>query len=100
VEEVRRLEIMGAQPGDEVDPPLIDSPQTAALREQAAGVLARYHQIEPAEADMLLLVLAEYLDCSVDALAGEVLRSAAHRAVRDEPPQSGDFSPDESGTPP
>ncbi|TCC48957.1 hypothetical protein E0H75_20580 [Kribbella capetownensis] len=83
---------MGFQPSDGIDRPRTDDPETAALREQATGVLAAYHQIELAEAGMLLIVLAEYLDCSVDALAAEVLRTA------DEPPQSGDFSPERSGT--
>jgi len=79
------------QPDDELDHPLIDNRQTAALREEATGVLARYHQIELAEAGMLLFVLAEYLDCSVDALAAEVLRNAAaRRTTPDEPPPSGD----------
>ncbi|TCC63361.1 hypothetical protein E0H73_13010 [Kribbella pittospori] len=86
---------MGFPPGDGTDRPRSDDPETAALREQATGILAEYHQIELAEAGMLLIVLAEYLDCSVDALAAEVLRTAV---ARDEPPQSGDFSPERSGT--
>ena len=49
---------------------------------------------------MLLIVLAEYRDCSVDALAAEVLRTAVtHPAGIDEPPQCGDFSPERSRTP-
>ena len=91
---------MGFQPGDGIDRPRTDDPETAALRERATGVLAAYHQIELAEAGMLLIVLAEYLDCSVDALAAEVLRTAATRpAGVDEPPQSGDVSPERSCTP-
>ncbi|WP_132208876.1 hypothetical protein [Kribbella steppae] len=93
MQEVRRLEMTvddhggsDRQPDDELDHPLVDSRETAALREQATEVLARYHQIELAEAAMLLFVLAEYRDCSVDALAVEVLRkAAARRATPDEP---------------
>ncbi|MFG1622607.1 hypothetical protein [Kribbella sp. NPDC049227] len=91
---------MGFQPGDGIDPRRSDDPETAALREQAADVLAAYHHIELAEAAMLLIVLAEYRDCSVDALAAEVLRTAVtHPAGIDEPPQCGDFSPERSRTP-
>jgi hypothetical protein len=88
---------MGSQPGDGIDRPRVDDLETAALREQATGVLAAYHQLELADAGMLLIVLAEYLDCSVDALAAEVLRTAVTAEI-DEPPQSGDFSPERSGT--
>ncbi|MFI5694730.1 hypothetical protein ACIA58_22945 [Kribbella sp. NPDC051586] len=89
------LEIMGSEPGDEVDPSLIDSLKTAALRERAAGVLAEYHQIELTEARMLLVVLAEYLGLSADAVAAEVLDSAAaRRAEIEDPPQSQDIAPE------
>lgn len=84
---------MGSQPGDGIDQPRIDDPETAALRERASGVLAAYHQLELAEAGMLLIVLAEHLDCSVDAMAAEVLRTAATR------PAEGDFSPERTATP-
>lgn len=88
------------RPDDESGHPLIDSVAAAALREQATGVLAWYHQLEPLEAGRLLRVLAEYRGCSVDDLAAEVLRKvAAHRTALDEPSSSGDFSPDEDGTP-
>lgn len=66
----------------------------ASLRERAAAVLAWYHDIEPAEAAELLLVLADYRGISVDDFAAEVLRSAAHRAAREEAPRSGDLSAD------
>ncbi|WP_406053945.1 hypothetical protein [Kribbella sp. NBC_00889] len=90
---------MGFQPGDGIDRPRIDESETTSLREQATGVLAAYHHIELAEAGMLLIVLAEYRDCSVDALAAEVLRTAVtHPAGIDEAPRSRDFSPERSGT--
>jgi hypothetical protein len=86
---------MGSEPGDEVDPSLADSVETAALKEQAIGVLAEYHQIEPAEARTLLFVLAEYLGRSADAVAADVLESAAaRRAEIDDPPQSHDLAPE------
>lgn len=71
---------MGSQPGDGLNHPLIDNLGMAALREKATSVLAAYHEIELAEAGVLLFVLAEYLDCSVDALAAEVLRTAVGRS--------------------
>lgn len=88
------------------DHSLIGSLETAALREQAIGVLAWYHQIEPSEAAVLLSVLAEHLDCSVDDFATQVLRNAAaRRGSPDEPPRpgeaaqdAGDHVADESGT--
>jgi len=80
------VDAAGDDPLDEFGHPLIDSLEAAALREQAAGVLAGYHEIEASDARMLLCVLAEYLSCSVDALAAEVVRKAtARRAVIDEP---------------
>jgi hypothetical protein len=85
---------------DESSHPLTASLETAALREQATGVLAWYHQIEPSEASSLLCVLAEYLDCSIDVLAAEVLRKAAARhALMNGSRSSGNISPDEDGTP-
>ena len=86
---------MGSEPGDEVDPSLIDSVETAALREQAVGVLAEQHQIELTEARMLLFVLAEYLGRSPDTVAAEILDgAAARRAAIDDPPQAEDFAPE------
>jgi hypothetical protein len=67
---------MGSLPRDRIDQSQIDDLESATLRERATSVLAAYHQIELAEAGMLLLVLAEYLDCSVDAFAAKVLRTA------------------------
>jgi hypothetical protein len=86
---------MGAEPRDEVDPSLIDSVETAALRERAVGVLAEQHQIELTEARMLLFVLAEYLGRSPDTVAAEVLdRAAARRAAVDDPPRAQDLAPE------
>ncbi|MEV4262608.1 hypothetical protein [Kribbella sp. NPDC049584] len=86
---------MGSEPGDEVDPSLIDSAEAAALRERAVGVLAEQHHIEPSEARTLLFVLAEYLGRSADAVAAEILdRAAARRAAIDDPPQAEDLAPE------
>ncbi|MER7251258.1 hypothetical protein [Kribbella sp. NPDC000426] len=86
---------MGSEPGDEVDPSLADRVEKAALREQASGVLAEYHQIELAEARRLLSVLADYLGRSVDAVAADVIDSAsARRREIDDPPQPRGLAPE------
>jgi hypothetical protein len=89
------LEMMGSEPGDPVDPSLIDNLETVVLKERAANVLAEYHHIELTEARALLPVLAEYLGRSVDDMATDILDSAAaRRAAIDESAQSQDLAPE------
>ncbi|MGW7680713.1 hypothetical protein ACWGID_08250 [Kribbella sp. NPDC054772] len=59
--------------------PFIDSLRTATLRDEATVVLAGYHHLDIEEAGLLLLVLADCLGCSIDALSAELVRAGAAR---------------------
>ncbi|MFF0341830.1 hypothetical protein [Kribbella sp. NPDC004875] len=65
--------------GDRRPDPLIDSVRTATLRDEATAVLAGYHHLDHEEAGLLLLLLADCLGCSVDALSAELVRADAAR---------------------
>jgi len=92
--------MMGSQAGDGIDPPPIEDLEPSALRDRATALLAAYHGIDLAEAGTLLVVLAEYRDCSVDALATEIVRKAvAYPSGIDEPFRPAPSCPNE-GNPP